>query len=107
MTQIEAHAVVLSHNSISHLTEADFRPGAKVKAIAAVWNFFSPEKKKLGSEQPAERANFTPDVSRCDITDGLEESTAHFHTLTKLVIARTHPLKQNKMFYLFVNVAGI
>lgn len=70
-TQINKHAVVQSHNSIAHLTEADFRPRAKVNALVAVWNFFSPEKEELGSEQPAEQANFTPDVSRCDITDGL------------------------------------
>lgn len=99
MTQINTHAVVLSHNSILCLAEADFRPRAKVNDLAAVWNFFSLEK-ELSSEQPAEQANFTPDVSRCDVTDGLEESTAHFHnTLVESVIALNHPLKQNKMFF--------
>lgn len=107
MTQINTHAVVLSHTCIPHLVEADFRPRAKMKALAAVWNFFSLEK-ELGSEQPAEQANFTPDVSRCDITYGLEESAAHFHdTLVELVTARTHPLKQNKMFNPSLNIVGV
>lgn len=98
------NAVVLPPNSISHLAEADFRPRPKVNASAAVGNFFSPEK-ELGSEQHAEQANFTSGISRCDITGGREESTAHFHhTLVELVIARTHKIK---CFYLYLHIVCV
>lgn len=76
MTKINTHTAVLSHSYIPNHAEADFRPRDTVNALTAARNFFFPRVQELGSDQPAERANFRSDVSRCDMAGGLEEATA-------------------------------
>lgn len=103
MTKINTHTAVLSHNCIPNPAEADFRPRDTVNALTAARNFFFPRIQELGSDQPAERANFRADVSRCDMTGGLKKATARFHTLVELVIPRSHHLRQNKSRYLYLS----